>query len=161
MLYYSINMNTQTITTPKTTTLTIRTFRDVLGLNWRQFEYFSQWLLEKEGCRDVTVTRKHGTEQTDRGIDITCRRQGLRCLVQCKHWNTDWSEPGEHLPLTRALRELGGCLRRDNVGHGIFVTTARYNYAQICEARDMDIWIVGQTEIERILDRAGPCQLHC
>lgn len=147
-----------TPTTPTTTTV-VRTLADVEKLNWRQFEYFTQWFLGREGFIDVQVTRKHGSVGADGGVDLRCTRDGLRYLVQCKHWNTDWNKPGEHLPLTRAIRELGGCLRRDGVGHGLFVTTARWNAAQSSEARDMGIWIFGRVEIERILERAGPCHL--
>jgi restriction system protein len=142
-----------------TATITVKTFADVLRLNWRQFELFAQWLLQKEAYKNTEITRKHGATGADRGIDLLCDRDGLKYAVQCKHWNTDWNQPGEHLPLTRAIRELGGCLRRDGIGHGLFITTARYTYDQVSEARDMDIQLISHADITRILERAGPCHL--
>ena len=56
---------------------------DFDSMDGKQFEHYCAYLLEKDGFRDVNVTKASG----DHGIDILAKKDNLSYAIQCKRYS--------------------------------------------------------------------------
>lgn len=122
----------------------LRDSKQLIGMNWRDFEWFTKYFFESLGYQRTHVTGKHGEFHGDGGIDVEMYKDGEKIYVQCKRWLTGFN--GSILPL-HVIRELGGCLLRDKVTKGVVITTLELDESCKKEARLMNIELYGLTEI--------------
>ncbi len=117
---------------------------DLRDMDWKDFEWFSKYFFEYFGYERTHVTGKHGEFDGDGGIDIEMYKNNEKIYVQCKRWHVGFR--GTILPL-HVIRELGGCLLRDNVKKGIVITTLNLDESGKKEAKFMNIELYGLAEI--------------
>jgi len=80
-------------------------------IDWYQFEKFCAVLLQSEG---YDIERKGGAHP-DGGVDLIATRDGVRSLIQCKHWKTwDIKE--------KIVREMLGSMAHFQVTAGAIYT---------------------------------------
>ena len=133
----------------------LRSLAAIERISPRDFEWFTKFFLESMGCSNVLVTKKHGPHHADGGIDVTCKRNGQECIVQCKKWRFGFG--GLHGPMpVRVVRELGGCMLRDGVRHGILVSTLTYDHLTQSEAQKMNIELIGLPDIFAVMREHNP-----
>lgn len=118
---------------------------DIELLSPKDFEWFCKFFFDNVGYESVMVTKKHGERQADGGIDVTMKKDGERIYVQCKRWAFGFGEQNV-LPV-RVIRELGGCMLRDDVHKGIVITTLKIDDLGKREAQLMNIDVMGHQEI--------------
>ncbi len=80
-------------------------------IDWYRFEKFCGALLRSEG---YAVERKGGAHP-DGGVDLIATRDGVRMLIQCKHWRT-W------IIQERVVREMLGSMTAFQVNRGAIYT---------------------------------------
>ncbi len=118
---------------------------DIELLSPKDFEWFCKFFFDNSGYESVAVTQKHGERQADGGIDITMRKSGEKIYVQCKRWAFGFG--AENVLPVRVIRELGGCMLRDDVRKGIVITTLKIDELGKREAALMNIETMGHEEI--------------
>lgn len=133
----------------ETDLLTLRGIDDIRALQPLRFEWFCKFFLPYVGYRSLFVTRKHGTYESDGGIDITARFAGEGVLIQCKRWNKGRNG---FLPAS-VIRELGGCMARDGIRRGAIVATLRFSNTDRREAEKLHIELIGTEEIAATMKR--------
>lgn len=130
----------------------IASYEYITNLTPAEFEYFTKHLLEHLGYSNVHVTRKHGANQADAGIDCIGYKDNQKVLVQAKKWNKGYKDL---LPL-HVIRELGGCMLRDKVTHGVITTTLNIDSLGKAEADAMGILLVGKERIIEVMKSINP-----
>ncbi|MDD4918995.1 MAG: restriction endonuclease [candidate division Zixibacteria bacterium] len=130
----------------------LRSIDDIRALHALRFEWLCKFLLPYLGYRSLFVTRKHGTFQSDGGIDIKGKFAGEDVLIQCKRWNKGRNG---FLPAS-VIRELGGCMARDKIRRGAVVATLRFSRRDRQEAERLRIELIGTEEIVATMKRIRP-----
>jgi len=134
--------------------LRIRGIEEVKELTPREFEYFSKFLLEYLGYKKVRVTPKKGYYGSDGGIDVVCEYENQKVHVQSKKWNIA-SHKRDYVPV-KEIRELGGCMYRDKVKKGVFISTLQFHQKAKKEAKQMNIELIDDSDIEKVLHIMHP-----
>ncbi len=129
---------------------------EIMGMSWKDFEWFTKFFLEKRGHHSVFVTKKHGALGGDGGVDVESFRDGKMNYTQCKRWNPSFRGTFKGLLPVRVIRELGGCMLRDNVQQGIIMTTLCYESLDLLEAKKMNIELIGRNEIIKAMKEMNP-----
>lgn len=127
----------------------IRSLKDVEKLNGHEFEWFCKFFLKSLGYTNVWVTKKliKGSEyKYDRGVDITCQKDGKNYLVQCKHWHEGGSKDKDHVTAT-LIRSHAGVVelwkRLDKKDYqGIVIATVPIFYLTKAEAKILGIEVI-------------------
>ena len=120
----------------------IRTANDLRALSWQDFEYFCKFLLEERGDGIMKVTPKKGAKGGDGGIDLKITKaNGEIAYAQCKHWSSRGNG------LSKAIRELAGCMTRDDVKSGIFIVSTEASQFEEEEAQKMNIELIDRSAI--------------
>ncbi len=127
---------------------------DIELLNPLDFEWFCKFLLDESEYNSVLVTKKHGDRKADGGIDLTMRRDDKKIYVQCKRWSFGFGA-NNALPV-RVIRELGGCMLRDNIDTGMVITTLVTDSYGQREAERMNITLLGRDEILQRMKELNP-----
>jgi restriction system protein len=82
---------------------------------WTDFELLVGEAYRRQGY----AVKERGGRQADGGIDLELTRDGVRIVVQCKHWMN------RQVPVQR-VRELLGALTADGADRGILVATGGF-----------------------------------
>jgi restriction system protein len=82
---------------------------------WTDFELLVGEAYRRQGY----AVKERGGRQADGGIDLELTRDGVRVVVQCKHWKN------RQVPVQR-VRELLGALTADRADRGILVATGGF-----------------------------------
>lgn len=125
---------------------------DIYDLSPEDFEWFSKFFLENTGYENVQVTQKHGELQGDGGVDLHCQYQGKNVHVQCKKWRYGFKG---HMKIG-PVRELGGCMLRDNIPLGVFIGTLGYDAYTKRDAERMRIRLIDGQEIAKLMQTWNP-----
>jgi hypothetical protein len=133
--------------------LQLQSAEQLVTMDWSDFEWFSKFFFEFLGYERTYVTGKHGEFDGDGGIDVEMYSNNEKIYVQCKRWNVGFN--GTILPL-HVVRELGGCLLRDNVKKGIVITTLDLDESCKREAQLMNIELYGLAEIIEKMKLVNP-----
>ena len=121
----------------------LRCYEDVQKMHWRDFEWLCKYILHHHGFRYVRVT----DALADGGVDLIAYQKQVKHYVQCKH-----QMAGYHgVQAVEPIRALGGCMLRDGVKSGIFMSVLPYDRTDYTEADKMGIWLIGAAEIDRYL----------
>jgi hypothetical protein len=80
-------------------------------IDWFQFEKFCAALLRADGF----VVERKGGAHPDGGVDLVVEKQGVRALIQCKHWRT-W------VVQEKVIREMLGSMTHFKVTQGAIYT---------------------------------------
>jgi restriction system protein len=111
------------------------------SLDWFQFEKLMEAIYQANG---YSVLRMGGAKP-DGGVDLVIERDGLKSVVQCKHWKS-W------VVGVRNIREFLGTLTDCQVSRGIFITTKGYTE----EARELaakhSITILGESDMLKLME---------
>ena len=134
----------------------LNSMSEIASLYWKDFEWFTKFFLEKRGHTNVLVTKKHGKLGGDGGVDVTSVFQGEKFHTQCKRWNPSFKGTFKGLLPVHVVRELGGCMLRDDVHRGIVMTTLRYESLDLSEATKMKIELIGRDEILNAMKEINP-----
>lgn len=124
--------------------LQIKTKQQILELLDWQFESFTEALLPYMGYSRVQKTKKFGKYHSDHGIDIIAYKQDQKIIGQCKLLHTCNSY---HYTPTHFIRDLGGCMLRDNVQEGVFISTIPYSNTGKKEAKSMNIKLLDLSDL--------------
>lgn len=130
----------------------LQSMDEVLDISPMDFEYFSKFFLESLGYQNVFVTHKYGMRGADGGVDLECKLNEQKYYVQCKRWRFGFEGNMKVAP----VRELGGCMWRDRVEQGIFISTLDYDSGTRSEADKMRINLIGRQEIADQMRRLNP-----
>lgn len=95
------------------------------GLTWREFEQLVADAYRAQGYEVVET----GGGGPDGGVDVVLRKDGIRLLVQCKHWKT--TQVG-----VKPVRELFGLVAARRAHGGIVVTCGGYTREAMLFAND-------------------------
>lgn len=134
----------------------LRKIDQIDSLSWKDFEYFSKFLLESRGHQSVFVTKKHGKLGGDRGVDLVSNLNGQDVLSQCKKWSESFRGTFKGFIPVRVVRELGGCMLRESVHRGAIITTLEFEYLDKMEAEKMNIELIGRQEIVQSMIKVNP-----
>lgn len=106
------------------------------------YEKFCVKKLEEKYPEYLIQRTKKGRYGSDGGIDFVFRKQGdkIICLGQAKNWKRN-SRGKAFIPV-KEIRELGGCMLRENVKNGIFVSNLPISKKGRIEAKKMNIEIL-------------------
>jgi restriction system protein len=110
-------------------------------MSWENFELLSGEIFRRQGF-EVEIGSGFGA---DGGKDLTLRREGEVCLVQCKCLSA-----GNKVSVM-AMREFYGLLVAENAKSGIFMTTGLYSGDAREFAEGKPIELLGRTEIEQLM----------
>jgi restriction endonuclease Mrr len=122
-------------------------------MNGRDFEWFAKYFFENFGYQRTHITEKHGELQGDGGVDVIMYKDLEKIYVQCKRWSRGFHDI--FLPLA-VIRELGGCMLRDNVKKGMVFTTLMLDEHGKREAGLMNIELYGLREIVEKMKSINP-----
>lgn len=131
----------------------LHSMEDILNLSPDAFEYFSKFLLEKNGYESVRVSRKRGPYHADGGVDIEASKDKLRVYGQCKKWKN--SQRGGFMPIEQ-VRALGGSMSRDGVTEGVFISTLPFGKEATNDAKKLHIELIGPERIQSIMQSVNP-----
>jgi hypothetical protein len=106
-----------------------RSRRDLLDLDWRQFEELVGQVFRSRGWL-VERTQEEG----DGGADLILHRGGDRALAQCKRWRPDIG--------VAEVRSFYGVMAAENIKTGFFVTTSFFTPEAERFARDVGIRLI-------------------
>src|SRR3989344_6419376 len=128
----------------------LSSMNEIFDLTPTAFEYFSKYLLENEEYSNVRVRKKTGRYHADGGVDLEATRDGNIVYVQCKKWRGSFR--GGFMPIDN-IRALNGCMSRDGVSEGVFISTLPFGKQAKSEAKQMHIRLVGPNDIQSIMGR--------
>ncbi|MDO8468509.1 MAG: restriction endonuclease [Candidatus Peribacter sp.] len=131
----------------------LSSMEDILQLSPRAFEYFTKYLLEREGYSRVRVTSKKGSHNADGGVDVIAYRDGNPVYVQCKKWRK--SQRGNFMPIEQ-VRALRAPMDIQHVSAGIFVSTLPFGITATNEARQLNIDLWGPERIQEAMKKINP-----
>lgn len=102
--------------TPSSPKPTAGSVSDMLrNLDWFQFEKLVAAIYENKGYK----VQRLGGANPDGGMDLLIQKDGLKSVVQCKHWKS-WDVG------VRNIREFLGTLTDQKISNGIFITLKGY-----------------------------------
>lgn len=127
-------------TSPKTAPLP-----DILRrIDWFQFEKLAAAIYQAEG---YSVQRLGGAKP-DGGVDLLIERDGMKTVVQCKHWKT------REVP-EKEIREFLGTLTDTGIPNGIFISLRGYTQPAEQLARRHRIALVGEAGLTSLLEKVN------
>ena len=106
----------------------------VRGLSWRGFERQLAEVYRQQGY----MVEESGGGGPDGGVDLRMNRDGLKTIVQCKHWKT-WKVG------VRPVRELFGIMTAEGADAAIFVTSGTYTQEALRFAQGKPIKLIGES----------------
>jgi HJR/Mrr/RecB family endonuclease len=129
---------------------TISSAREALDdLDWYQFEKFCAALLQADGF----VVERKGGAHADGGVDMIATKDGVKVLVQCKHWRRWALKEG-------VVRELLGAMSHFQVKQGALYTLKGWTAPAARFADDNAIALINGDQIAAAaLQKLTPAQL--
>jgi restriction system protein len=123
----------------------IRSLPDALRkIDWFQFEKLVAAVYELEGYTVQPV----GGAKPDGGVDLLIEKEGIKSVVQCKHW--------KHATIReKELREFLGTLTDTSISSGIFVTLRGFTKYAEAFAQKNRIVLVGEPGLTSMLEKAN------
>ena len=109
-------------------------------LSWKEFELLLSEAFRRQGYA-IQENLKGGP---DGGVDLVLSKDGLRTLVQCKHWKH--SKVG-----VSVIRELYGVVTAAGADRGIVVCSGDYTQEAQDFARQTGIQLVGENDLLKML----------
>lgn len=124
--------------------------QSLFAYNDYEFEYACKYLLEKSGRSKVFVTKK-GSKGGDGGVDLQIRSAdgAIVAYGQCKQWHTRYKG------LVESIRQLAGCMLRDQVKKGILIVTVEANAYEKEEAERCGIEIMDFSVLENMIRKVN------
>mgnify|MGYP002359321405 CR=1 FL=1 len=107
-------------------------YKDILKINWREFEKYIEALLKNDGYKTELWPWRN-----DWGVDITAEKENRRYLIQCKHYGN------EQKVTVPQVREFYGVMNHiDSIAKWIYVTTWELTHEAIefCKQEDIEVW---------------------
>ena len=117
----------------------------IAKLTWCEFEELIAAAYRRQGYR----VKENGGGGADGGIDIILHRDGVKTLVQCKHWHSYkvGVKPVRELHGLTHSREYAGC-------RGLFVTFGDYTKEARLFAQDNGIELLGGLTLVKLIRSA-------
>ena len=113
-------------------------------LNWTQFEHLIHQYFQEQGY-NVSST----STGADGGVDLRLSKDGLKTIVQCKHWKS--SKVG-----VQVVREQFGIMTAEGAGESIVVTSGRFTREAETWASGKPIRLVDGEQLSGMLDLLDP-----
>ncbi|EEF57011.1 restriction endonuclease [Pedosphaera parvula] len=105
-------------------------------IDWYQFEKLLGILYRSKGY----FIHRLGGAQPDGGVDLIIEREGIKTIIQCKHWES-WTVG------VRNIREFLGTLTDQQISQGIYVTLKGYTNGALQLAKKHNITLLGEPEL--------------
>lgn len=107
-------------------------YKDILKINWREFEKYIEALLKENGYKTELWPGRN-----DWGVDIFAEKENRKYLIQCKHYGNDQKVT------VPQVREFYGVMNHiDGTAKWIYVTTWELTNEAIefCKQEDIEVW---------------------
>lgn len=113
--------------------------RKVSDISWQKFEILIGEHFRRKGYQ-VTET----ADGADGGVDLVLRKDGEKCLVQCKHWRA-------YKVGVKPVRELLGVMASKSASGGIVVASGEFTADAKRFARENNIQLVDGRILKQII----------
>jgi len=114
--------------------------KDVLArlerIDWFQFEKFCAAILQAEGY----AVERRGGAHPDGGVDLIAEKDGVRNLIQCKHWRS-WNVQ------EKIVREMLGSMMHFQVAAGVIMTMKGWTAPAAILARQHGIALISGMDL--------------
>ncbi|MGB8353426.1 MAG: restriction endonuclease [Chthoniobacteraceae bacterium] len=110
-------------------------------MEWQQFELLMGEVFRRKGYA-VEISPR---EETDGGVDLRLRKDGVLVLAQCKRYLSGKVSVG-------AIREFYGVMTAEKAARGIFINTSVYTQEAVNFARNEGVELLDRDGVRELID---------